>query len=350
MTHYRENLRVSGPSPFSGPDRSTFSTWLLLAINTCVFIAATVAGGTENSETLLNFGAMFDPLIANGEYWRLFTAMFLHIGFTHLFVNSFALYAFGPLVERLFGHSRFVIIYLLGGLTGSVVSYLFNSISIGAGASGSVFAIIGGLSAFFLTKQDIFGKVDHRSLMGLAILVSINLIFGIIMPGIDNWAHVGGLAGGFILGLILTPKYKRIAPIEIGQVELTNVNSLTRTFWVLPLWLAILTAGILLGGVTMPETPFTHIFLAERHYQNKEYSKALEKLETAFSYYHPEDIEHPLGTKGNAHLLRGKIYIALEVMGQARAELADAILYGDRPTRLMARELLVAISLIHDGS
>ena len=101
---------------------------------------------------LLNFGAMFGPLIASGEYWRLFTAMFLHVGFTHLFVNGFALFVFGPIVERAFGPTKFLTIYLLGGLTGSVASYLLNSIAIGAGASGGVFAVIGGLAAFFVVQ------------------------------------------------------------------------------------------------------------------------------------------------------------------------------------------------------
>ncbi len=85
-------------------------TWALLALNILVFIAATAAGGTDNPEVLLDFGALFGPLIADGEYWRLFTAMFLHIGIAHLAFNGFALFIFGGLVERLYGHVRFILI------------------------------------------------------------------------------------------------------------------------------------------------------------------------------------------------------------------------------------------------
>lgn len=321
-------------------------TWALLGANVLVFLAATAAGGTEDSEVLLNFGAMFGPLIASGEYWRLFTAMFLHVGFTHLFVNGFALFVFGPIVERAFGPTKFLTIYLLGGLTGSVASYLLNSIAIGAGASGGVFAVIGGLAAFFVVQRNALGSMGRRSLGGLLVLIGVNLSFGLAMPGIDNWAHIGGLAGGFALGMILAPTFRTVAAFPSVGPETVDENSLSRRLWVIPLWLGILTAGTWMAGASMPENPYTHVFVAERHFDRGNHVAALEEIEKALIPYDSVDPTQILLVRGDAHLLRGRILASQGAFDQAKAELGDAILYGDRLTRAQARELLVGLSLL----
>ncbi|MCH8110209.1 MAG: rhomboid family intramembrane serine protease, partial [Chloroflexi bacterium] len=111
--------------PLPGVDTKPVVTWGLLAVNLVIWLIMEAVGSSENGNVLLNLGAMYKPLIADGEYWRLFTAMFLHKGTMHLLFNSFGLLIFGRMVERLYGPGRFISIYILAGLSGSVASYIF---------------------------------------------------------------------------------------------------------------------------------------------------------------------------------------------------------------------------------
>ena len=112
--------------------------------------------GPETIEVLIDLGAKVNLLIYQGQTWRLFTAMFLHIGVLHLLFNLYALYALGPMVEGYFGHWRFLAIYLLGGLFGSLASYAFSP-AISAGASGAIFALAGAITVYFLRYHENFG-------------------------------------------------------------------------------------------------------------------------------------------------------------------------------------------------
>ncbi len=145
---------------------------------------------------LLLSGAKVNELVSQGQYWRLFTAMFLHANIIHLFFNAYAIRVYGPIVEQLFGKLKFVLIYLISGLTGSIFSYLFSS-GWAVGASGAIFGLMGALLYFRQQRQDIFNRVFGSSL--IAIIV-INLIYGFVSPGIDNWGHIGGLVGGYLMG------------------------------------------------------------------------------------------------------------------------------------------------------
>ena len=122
------------------------------------------------------------PLIATGEYWRFFTAMFLHAGPIHLFFNCFALFIFGRLVEGVYGNARFTTIYLLAGLSGSVLSYMFNRDAIAVGASGAIFGILGAFAAYFVAHRDTLGEMGRRNLTGLATIAAINLGIGLGHP------------------------------------------------------------------------------------------------------------------------------------------------------------------------
>ena len=143
--------------------------------------------------------------IADGEYWRLFTAMFLHaplgarIGILHILFNMYILRIYGPNVEEAFGKVRFVLMYLIAGLSGGTLSYLLSDCRIsGVGASGAIFGVVGILLVYlYRRRSSTFVAAYQRSLMTF---VGINLLFGFLIPGIDNWAHIGGLAGGMMLG------------------------------------------------------------------------------------------------------------------------------------------------------
>ncbi len=193
---------------------------ILIGTNVLVFLAMIVAGyliagiwnGTENSYILTLFGAKDNGLIAQGQVWRLLTAMFLHIGVMHLLFNLYALYFLGPQVEGLFGHARFVAIYFIAGLTGSLASYAFVP-NLSAGASGAIFGLVGALVIYFLRYRDQFGSRGRAVLQNMLVIIVINFIFGLSAPGIDNWGHLGGLIGGAVAAWGLIPQYSKPEPV-----------------------------------------------------------------------------------------------------------------------------------------
>jgi rhomboid protease GluP len=183
-------------SSFQVDNSRTFITYIFLAINVCMYILMNLIGilfGWDQGQQLLIFGAKVNILIAYGQYWRLLTAMFLHIGLAHLFFNTYALYIYGPIVERLFGKYKFPVVYLVSGLTGSLLSYMFSS-NHSAGASGAIFGLMGALLYFGQRRKDIFRRVFGSNLF---IIIGFNLLYGFMNSGIDNWGHIGGLIGGY---------------------------------------------------------------------------------------------------------------------------------------------------------
>ncbi len=142
------------------------------------------------------------PAIADGEWYRLITPMFLHspAGIWHIGINSYALFIFGPNIEQGFGKARFLALYLIAGFTGGAVSYAFGPCNVtGVGASGAIFGLLGGLLVFLYNRrQSTFVRGFMRNVI---LLIVLNLVIGQIIPGIDNLAHLGGLAGGGLVAL-----------------------------------------------------------------------------------------------------------------------------------------------------
>lgn len=315
--------------------RTPFLTYALLCIYAVVFGLATLAGGTEDPDVLLDFGAMFGPYISEGEYWRLFSATFLHSGIMHLGFNGLSLFIFGQMVERWYGHARFALVYVLSGLAGSVSSYLFNSIAIGAGASGAIFGVIGALAAFFLIQRRAFGKYAQNSLFGIVVIIAINIFFGISTPGIDNWAHGGGLVSGFLLGLALSPRYRRARTFFGYGVIVNTTGSLLLKWWVVPATLAILVVGVIVANGRLPDNSFTRYIRAEAYYQDGNYSRALDELELVNGF-------SPV--LGRAYLLRGKIYAESGDRAAAQRELALAIRHGSTEVQEEALQAIRGLS------
>ncbi len=199
-------------------------TYALIAAILIMFVATIVYGfvvyrtwnGSQNINVLVDLGAKVNEYIALGEWWRLFTAMFLHIGVMHLLFNLYALYAIGSLVEAYFGHVRFAVIYLLGGLFGSLGSYAFSA-SISAGASGAIFAIIGAAAVYFFRYRDNFGARGRAVLQNMVLVLAINFAFGLMGDGVDNWGHFGGLVGGALLAWGLLPHYSIPDPAAVSS-------------------------------------------------------------------------------------------------------------------------------------
>lgn len=191
-------------------------TYILLGVNVALFLAMTLFGavnglglnGSQDTRVLLIFGAMQNQMIAAGDYHRLLASMFLHIGLIHLLFNSYALYVVGQDVERLYGSARFLLIYFLAGLGGSLASFVLGTVNVSAGASGAIFGLFGASIAYFYLHRKAFGTRGQAQLRSLLMLAGINLFLGFTIPGINNLAHLGGLVFGILLGWILAPEYK----------------------------------------------------------------------------------------------------------------------------------------------
>lgn len=181
-----------------------FLTYIFLSINIVVFILMTLAGGSEEQRVLIAFGAKVNSLIQAGEIWRFLTSIFIHIGYLHLIFNLYALWSLGPFSEERFGHWRFLLIYILSGLGGSIASYIFSS-ALSAGASGAIFGLLGALLIYSLKRPSLWKSGFG---MNLVIVILINFGFGLTQPGIDNFAHLGGLLIGIISSVILSGRRK----------------------------------------------------------------------------------------------------------------------------------------------
>jgi rhomboid protease GluP len=190
--------------PFAKP----VLTYVLLAANVIYFAAETLLGGSTAMQTLVQLGAQVNVLVAAGQYWRLLTAMFLHIGLAHLAFNMYALYILGRDLEGFYGSLRFAAIYFISGLAGNIVYYAAGPNAVSAGASGAVFGLIGAEIAFLASNRSLFGSFRKQRLLNLAFLVAINLAFGFANRGINNLAHLGGLVSGLVLGFALTPRHR----------------------------------------------------------------------------------------------------------------------------------------------
>jgi S54 family peptidase len=192
----------------------------LIIINVIVFILMYIFGkGSQDAFTLIKFGAFQKDLILGGEYYRLITSAFLHIGIFHLLFNCYALYVIGRQLESFLGKIKFLIIYLVSALCGSLMSMIFP-ISISAGASGAIFGLLGSLLYFGYNYRVYLGTVLKSQIIPL---ILINLIFGFMVSGINNAAHIGGLIGGILITMSLGIKYKSKKSEQINGIVLLSL-------------------------------------------------------------------------------------------------------------------------------
>lgn len=181
--------------------KQAFVTQAVVAIQVIVFLIMTIAGGSTNSSVLIEFGARVSVLIQDGQWWRLITPVFLHIGLMHLAVNSVTVYFIGTQIEMLFGHWRFAIIYFVTAITGNVASFVFLPNTISAGASTAIFGLFG---AFLMLGESFRNNLYIRAMSRqFLIFVVMNLAFDLFSPGIDIYGHIGGLFGGFLMGYVV---------------------------------------------------------------------------------------------------------------------------------------------------
>jgi len=191
-------------------DQLTPRAWVtpaLVAINLAVFVAFSLTDHSlmePSTEGLLRWGANYAPKTTNGQWWRLLTCTFMHIGLIHVAMNMAVLFDMGRTVEKMTGNLAFFVSYLLAGLGGSIASLAWNPKTFSAGASGAVFGVYGVLLGFLLRgKKSVPPEVLQHLTKGAIFFVGYNVFYGLKTTGIDNAAHLGGLATGFACGLLL---------------------------------------------------------------------------------------------------------------------------------------------------
>jgi rhomboid protease GluP len=194
------------------------ATVLVVVLNLAVY-GLMVANGVHAMEPtaaeLLAWGANFGPRTLNGEWWRLVTATFVHSGLVHLGFNMYVLWDLGRAVERVFGTLGFALVYLVAGIGGSFASVMVNPLVASVGASGAVFGLAGALLAFALrNRRRLDPRIARRLPRSLFLFVVVNLAIGFTVPGIDNVGHVGGLATGWVGGLLVSPTVGPRGPVR----------------------------------------------------------------------------------------------------------------------------------------
>lgn len=208
------------------PTRSFMITPILIDLNILIFIFMLFSGAhifSPSAEILLNWGANFRPSTLNGEWWRLITNCFLHIGILHLALNMYALLYIGAFLEPLIGKTKFIIAYLLGGIAASAASLWWNEFTISAGASGAIFCMYG-LFFALLTTNLIEKESRNAMLSSIGVFIVANLVIG-MQDGIDAAAHIGGLLVGCIFGYIIVLSLKRPAHkgLHLGSLGLMGM-------------------------------------------------------------------------------------------------------------------------------
>jgi len=298
----------SEPPPFALRRYWPTATFVILVLNILVFALMTLAGGSTDPEVLLDFGASYGPYFHRGEYWRAVMPMFLHIGWLHLAVNSYALYILGPILERVYGYGRFALLYVAFGVGGSLLSMRMSD-HIAAGASGAIFGIAGAmLTTGLLHRQAVPPRWGRAFGRGILPFIALNLILGFSVPGIDNWGHIGGLVAGFVLPILLAPPGRDRVPAEYGEtpsqaavaipvlVVALAMAATANNYWTSRTVVRLLAEGIRLRELHQPD-------------------KALERFQEA-ARRAPRD-ERPLLQLGSLYLQRGQLDEAVHAYREA---------------------------------
>jgi rhomboid protease GluP len=209
----RADLDFTAPSgetatspPPARPGQRFLLTQLIVGINVLIFVGMVLSGVSPMAPTqlqLVTWGANFAPLSLGSQPWRILASNYVHIGIIHIFFNMWCLWNLGRLAESIFDRGSYLLIYTASGIAGSLVSLWWHPQGIGAGASGAIFGLAGGLIAIlYLGKLPIAKAALKPTLRSLVMFAAYNLFFGLV-PGIDNAAHLGGLAAGLGLGAVL---------------------------------------------------------------------------------------------------------------------------------------------------
>lgn len=218
----KKNMREAKESEDVFKPKTPYVTYALIAINVIVFILMYLFGnGSEDTATLIKFGALNKILVLYyNDYYRIVTSAFLHIGVLHILFNMYALYVLGRELESYFGKLKYIFIYFISAIVGSLISLIFCSdATISAGASGAIFGLMGALLYFGYHYRAMLSDAITKQIVPL---ILINLFIGFMASDINNFAHLGGLAGGMLASMAVGVKYKSSKSEKInGTIVLT---------------------------------------------------------------------------------------------------------------------------------
>jgi membrane associated rhomboid family serine protease len=227
----RRAYRVS-PARRAKAFAATSPTALMLGVIFVVFIVEIArSGGRINltAQGLVDMGALVPAFVAEGQYWRLLSAMFLHATLIHILLNAYALYLFGPFVEEHFGRRWFLPIYLVSGFLASVASYTFRGLedvgAVGVGASGAIAGLLGAFIAYNFRRRHL--SLAQGNLRTALMIILLNAVFGFVVPAVDNAAHLGGLVAGIAAGAVVEgfgPRSARTATRWAGLAALVALG------------------------------------------------------------------------------------------------------------------------------
>ena len=185
----------------------SYTTIAIAAINVIVYLILEILGDTQDPFYIASHGGMYPEFLqVNHQWWRIITAMFIHFGLPHLVNNMVIFCCVGSRLERAVGHLKMLVIYMLSGIGGGILSYfmmLYSGDAVSAGASGAVFGMIGGLIWVVIRHR---GRFEGLTVKGMMLMAALSLYYGFSTIGIDNWCHVGGILTGFLAAMILYHK------------------------------------------------------------------------------------------------------------------------------------------------
>jgi rhomboid protease GluP len=282
-------------------------TSTIVAINTAIYIACVIGSYTSHqgnamdftTDFVLRWGADYGPLTLNGQWWRVFTSMWLHGNILHIVSNMYCFWQFGRVAERIFGRSRYLAIYLIAGIGSSLGSLAWHPATVSVGASGAIFGVAGALFVpFFHKRLRLPQPVMSSMLRSIGLFIVINLIIGASISFIDNSAHVGGLITGLILGEV----FVHVAGSDessVWKVTAASAILLVAAFieirqWRLPDTLAAVSLNALENGnqsealakaqqavALRPKDELSHVALGEVYLQQKKFPEAVTEYQTA---------------------------------------------------------------------
>ncbi|WP_186575785.1 rhomboid family intramembrane serine protease [Aquibacillus kalidii] len=313
LTHYLKTMVAGEFQKKQNETESLFRngkprlTYFILIANIILFVWMELNGGTNSATTLIQYGAKYNPAILDGEWWRIITSMFIHIGLLHLVMNMFALYYVGSAVEQIYGNIRFFVIYFLAGILGSLTSFALNP-QLAAGASGAIFGLFGALLFFGLIHRRVFFQTMGKNII---FVIVFNIIFGFSIPEIDNGAHLGGLLGGFLgASIVNLPKKNKFLIQGIALLS----------------YLCITTGFVIYGtsNSTVDETLF--IQQSQELIQKQEYNQVIDLTTDAMEYADTYEAEL-LFNRAYAYIKENRVEAAqkdLESVVEMKPEFAEA--------------------------
>ncbi len=230
------------------PTYKPVATMIILGITVLFYLGQMLSEATlRGADLLFSYGGKINELIDAGQVWRLITPVFLHGSITHILLNMYALFILGRVVESVYGHSRFIILYFLAAFTGNVASYVMSP-DASLGASTAIFGLIGAEAIFVIRNRRFYGNRYNSTLANIGIIIALNLAIG-FMPGtsIDYWGHIGGLIGGAIFAFLAGPQWEvagTYPEIRVADKQKSTMVIISA----LVVMIIFLTVAMLLGG------------------------------------------------------------------------------------------------------